>query len=137
MMHGPINIRSTGIIYHNSLNWSILVTEPLVVVCEVHTRCVDTSYTRFVFQSGSCQYHSSNAARLPLSHYCYNQKDETLKPGNQRCSFRYRGRWTDEYFHGAAGQTFKSTLSNVKVHTVLNECMITCACSKLHRPTLT
>jgi len=24
------------------------------------------------------------------------------------------GRWTDEYLHGVAGQTFKSTLTNIK-----------------------
>jgi len=108
-----IVIKSTGIISQNSINWWIFVAQPLLV-CEVLTRCVDTYYTRFVFQSGPCQYHSSYAPRLPLSYYYYNQKDERMKPSNKRRSFAYRGRWTDEYFHGTAGQTFKSTLSNIK-----------------------
>ena len=48
-------------------------------MCKVQTRCVDTSYTRSVFQSGSCQYYCSNVPRLPLSYYYYyNQKDERV-----------------------------------------------------------
>lgn len=70
--------------------------------CFLHKICV------------SVRYHSSSAPHLPLSYYCYNQKDKRTKPGKQRCSFRYRGRWTGEYFHGATGQTCKSALSCAK-----------------------